>query len=237
MDEIELSSLAENEEFHWWFTERRNLLRVWAAQLPAHTHLLDIGAGVGTQSRLLKDEFGFHVTAVEQSTYGSNKCRESGLETLQDNAINLSLDNETIDAVIAMDVLEHVQEDTKALSEIHRVLKDDGIFFITVPAFQFMWSKHDEAVQHVRRYSKREIIHKIRGAGFLVTNIRYWNSILFPIAIIKRLLNLGKSDLNTPPQTINYILTRVIRVERKNKYCGYLPGTSIILTARKIGKR
>ena len=234
MDEIELSSLAENEEFHWWFAERRNLLRVWASQLPSDTNFLDIGAGVGTQSRLLKDEFGFHVIAVEQSTYGSKKCRENGLETLQENATNLSLDNETIDAVIAMDVLEHVQEDDKALSEIFRVLKDDGIFFITVPAFQFMWSKHDEAVQHVRRYSKREITHKLQESGFLVTNIRYWNSIVFPIALIKRLFNLGKSDLNAPPRIINYILTRVIRIERKNKYCGYFPGTSIILTARKI---
>ena len=130
MDDIELSSLADNEEFHWWFIERRNLLRVWASQLPADTNLLDIGAGVGTQSRLLKDEFGFHVIAVEQSTYGSKKCRENGLETLQENATNLSLDNETIDAVIAMDVLEHVQEDDKALSEIFRVLKDDGIFLL-----------------------------------------------------------------------------------------------------------
>ena len=234
MDEIELSSLAENEEFHWWFAERRNLLRVWASQLPSDTNLLDIGAGVGTQSRLLKDEFGFHVIAVEQSTYGSKKCRENGLETLQENATNLSLDNDTIDAVIAMDVLEHVQEDDKALSEIFRVLKDDGIFFITVPAFQFMWSKHDEAVQHARRYSKREITHKLQESGFLVTNIRYWNSIVFPIALIKRLFNLGKSDLNAPPRIINYILTRVIRIERKNKYCGYFPGTSIILTARKI---
>ena len=234
MDEIELSSLAENEEFHWWFAERRNLLRVWASQLPSDTNFLDIGAGDGTQSRLLKDEFGFHVIAVEQSTYGSKKCRENGLETLQENATNLSLDNETIDAVIAMDVLEHVQEDDKALSEIFRVLKDDGIFFITVPAFQFMWSKHDEAVQHVRRYSKREITHKLQESGFLVTNIRYWNSIVFPIALIKRLFNLGKSDLNAPPRIINYILTRVIRIERKNKYCGYFPGTSIILTARKI---
>ena len=234
MDEIELSSLAENEEFHWWFAERRNLLRVWASQLPSDTNLLDIGAGVGTQSRLLKDEFGFHVIAVEQSTYGSKKCRENGLETLQENATNLSLDNDTIDAVIAMDVLEHVQEDDKALSEIFRVLKDDGIFFITVPAFQFMWSKHDEAVQHARRYSKREITHKLQESGFLVTNIRYWNSIVFPIALIKRLFNLGKSDLNAQPRIINYILTRVIRIERKNKYCGYFPGTSIILTARKI---
>ena len=234
MDEIELSSLADNEEFHWWFIERRNLLRVWASELPADTNILDIGAGVGTQSRLLKDEFGFHVIAVEQSTYGSKKCREKGLETLQENVIELSLDNETIGAVIAMDVLEHVQEDVKALSEIYRVLKADGIFFITVPAFQFMWSKHDEAVKHIRRYSKREITQKLGENGFLVTNIRYWNSILFPLALIKRFFNLGKSDLNAPPRIINYILTRVIRIERKNKYCGYFPGTSIILTARKI---
>lgn len=234
MDEIELASLADNEEFHWWFIERRNLLREWASQLSTETSLLDIGAGVGTQSRLLKDEFGFHVIAVEQSTYGSKKCREKGLETLQENAIKLSLDNETVGAVIAMDVLEHVEEDVLALSEIHRVLKADGIFFITVPAFQFMWSKHDEAVKHVRRYSKREIYNKLQGSGFLVTNFRYWNSILFPIALIKRLFELGESDLNMPPRTINYILTRVIRIERKNKYFGYFPGTSIILTARKI---
>ena len=234
MDEIELASLADNEEFHWWFIERRNLLREWASQLSAETSLLDIGAGVGTQSRLLKDEFGFHVTAVEQSTYGSNKCRENGLETLQDNAINLSLKNETIDAVIAMDVLEHVQEDAKALSEIHRVLKDDGIFFITVPAFQFMWSKHDEAVQHVRRYSKREITHKLRESGFLVTNIRYWNSILFPLAVVRRVFDLGKSDLVLPPKFLNILFGRIVSVERKINILSKFPGTSIIIFGEKV---
>ena len=78
MDEMELSNLAEIEERHWWFAERRNLLRVWAMQFPRNVNLLDIGAGVGTQSRLLKNEFGFDVIAVEQSTYGSNKCKNSG---------------------------------------------------------------------------------------------------------------------------------------------------------------
>jgi ubiquinone/menaquinone biosynthesis C-methylase UbiE len=234
MDEMELSSLAEIEERHWWFAERRNLLRVWATQFPRNTNLLDIGAGVGTQSRLLKNEFGFDVIAVELSTYGSNKCRNSGLQTLQESAINLSSKDGTVDAVIAMDVLEHIQEDRAALLEINRVLKSNGKFFITVPAFKFMWSKHDEAVQHVRRYSKREITQKLRESGFLVTNIRYWNSILFPLAVARRVFNLGNSDLALPPKFLNILFGRVVAIERKICILNKFPGTSIIIAAKKI---
>jgi len=234
MDEKELAQLAVIEDNHWWFVERRNLLRLWAARIPTNSKVVDIGAGVGKQSVLLKNEFGFDVIAVEQSDYGSNQCNKNGIRTLQESAVKLSLNDGTIDAVIAMDVLEHIQEDSKALLEINRVLKSNGKILVTIPAFKFMWSKHDEAVQHVRRYSKREITHKLRESGFLVTNIRYWNSILFPLAVVRRVFNFGKSDLVLPPKFLNIILGRIVAIERKINILSKFPGTSIIIFGEKV---
>ena len=234
MDEKELAQLAVIEDNHWWFVERRNLLRLWAACVPTNSKVVDIGAGVGKQSLLLKNEFGFDVIAVEQSEYGSNQCNKNGILTLQESATNLSLSDEIFDGVIAMDVLEHIKNDSKALAEISRVLKTDGKIFITVPAFQFMWSRHDEAVDHFRRYSKNEIRIKLETNGFNVIKIRYWNSLLFPFTLVRRLFNLGKSDLAMPGKLLNFLFGTIVAQERKNKIISKFPGTSIIILAEKV---
>ena len=233
MNRDELSSLAQIEEKHWWFKERRELLRNWALTFKASSKFLDIGAGVGRQSLLLRDELGMQVTAIELSDFGVTACLKENLNVIQVSATHLPLLSESFDAVIAMDVLEHIEEDGKVLNEIERVLKLNGSFFITVPSFPFMWSDHDEAVGHVRRYTKSDLVDKIERSGLTIISVRYWNSLLFPLAIISRFLFRNGADLKMPPALVNSIFFYVVSKERVSSFIGRLPGTSLLIKAVK----
>jgi SAM-dependent methyltransferase len=182
----------------------------------------------------LRDEFGFSVSAVEYSDFGSEACARQGINVIQADATELPLEDHSIDGIVAMDVLEHIEDDNKVLREFCRVSKPNGSLFITVPAFRFLWSAHDEAVDHVRRYSKEELIAKVENAGFSINSIRYWNSLLFPLALITRLTGRSGSDLKIPPHFINNICSAVVKFERKSKVIGLLPGTSIIVDAHRL---
>jgi ubiquinone/menaquinone biosynthesis C-methylase UbiE len=236
MNRDELSSLAQIEESHWWFKERRQLLRLWALSFEPSSKFLDIGAGVGRQSLLLRDELGMQVTAIELSEFGVAACLDKNLNVIQVNATHLGLPSESFDAVIAMDVLEHIEEDGEVLNEIERVLKINGTTFITVPCFPFMWSGHDEAVGHVRRYTKSELVNKIERSGLSITSVRYWNSLLFPFAIISRFLFRNGADLKMPPALLNSFFFYVVSKERVGSFFGCLPGTSLLITAVKKAK-
>jgi SAM-dependent methyltransferase len=233
MKSNELTKLANIEEEHWWFKERREILRLWAQEIPRKSKMLDIGAGVGRQSLLLRDEFDMKVTAVEFSEFGVEACRKLKIEVLQVNATQLPIPSNSFDAGIAMDVLEHIENDSAVLSEMGRVLKPQGLMLITVPAFPFMWSNHDTAVDHVRRYTKTEIVKKIRLAGFTIVSVRYWNSLLFPVAFISRLLFRDGADLKLPSPIINSLLSWIVSKERVNNFFSLLPGTSLMVYAIK----
>lgn len=233
MNRDELSSLASIEEKHWWFKERRELLRLWAQSFKVSSNFLDIGAGVGRQSLLLRDELGMQVTAIELSDFGVAACLKNDLNVIQVSATHLPLLSESFDAIIAMDVLEHIEEDGDVLSEIERVLKLNGSTFITVPSFPFMWSDHDVAVGHVRRYTKSELVDKIEQSGLTITSVRYWNSLLFPFAIISRFLFRNGADLKMPPALLNSLLLYVVSRERVGSFFGWLPGTSLLIQAVK----
>ena len=233
MNREELSSLANIEENHWWFKERRELLRDWAQIFPISSKFLDIGAGAGRQSVLLRDELGMRVTAIELSDFGVASCIQNGVNVIQASATKLPLSPESYDAIVAMDVLEHIEDDVETLNEMVRVLKPSGYVFITVPAFPFMWSSHDVAVDHVRRYRKSDLAEKIENSKLSIVSLRYWNSLLFPLAIINRILFKTSDELTLPPNVINLLLTRVITLERNNRIVGSLPGTSMIVIARK----
>ena len=104
----ELSLLASIEEKHWWFKERRELLRLWALTLEAWSQFLDIGAGIGRQSLLLRDELEMRITAIELSDFGVATCLKSNLKVIQVSTTQLPLLNESFDAIIAMDFLVYI---------------------------------------------------------------------------------------------------------------------------------
>jgi SAM-dependent methyltransferase len=124
------------------------------------------------------------------------------------------------DAVMASDVLEHIEADHRAMSEIARVLKPGGVVIVTVPAHQWLFSRHDAALHHWRRYSKARLRRLVQAGGFRVRRLSYWNAILFPGICLHRLVEKfrpaggpGSDTTASAPWLINEALAGLMTAE------------------------
>jgi SAM-dependent methyltransferase len=145
--------------------------------------------------------------------------------------------------VTAFDILEHLDDDQRGLSELERILKPGGTLVLFVPALQFLWSLQDEVGHHYRRYSAKELGQKLRIAGFEIIKLSYANSLLFPLIwggrIVLRLIR-GKMDLDLrseadlSPDWSNGILEKIFSTERTLlRWINFPIGVSILCTCRK----
>ena len=143
-----------------------------------------------------------------------------------------------------MDLLEHVSDDRLVLEEIYRVLRHKGIAVITVPAFRFLWSSHDNVLMHYRRYQQKELRNKLKNSKFTILKISYYNCFLFPIiAGIRLLKNLiskmiknksEETDITYVPKAINRLLVFVLKLEKSVlKHLDFPFGVSLISVVRK----
>ena len=143
------------EREHWWFKARAEILKdqIRINVSEPGLRILNIGAATYKTSEMLS-EFG-EVTSVE---YDDDCCeyvtKELKKEIFQGDATALEFENNVFDIVCAFDVIEHIEDHSKAMTEMYRVCKDKGLVFITVPAYQFLWTNHDEINHHFRRYNK-----------------------------------------------------------------------------------
>jgi SAM-dependent methyltransferase len=143
------------------------------------------------------------------------------------------------DLVAALDVLEHVDQDLKSMRALWSQLRPGGWALITVPAFAFLWSRHDERHHHKRRYARDELVARIRAAGLSPVFVTYFNSVLFPVIagvrVLKNALRLTDvEDDKMPAQLVNRTLRAVFASERH--LVGRLPlpfGVSLLVVARK----
>jgi len=138
---------------------------------------------------------------------------------------------------LALDVIEHIDNDLIALRELKRVTKPDGLILITVPAYQFLWSAHDLAHHHKRRYSSKILKNKLKEAGFEILKLSYFNTILSPIIIslrlIKKLIHSKKPDIGTVNPLLNYLLKLLFYIEAPIiKYFNLPFGISLVAVAR-----
>ena len=180
------------EAYHWWYTGRRKIVFEWLLQVLANYSnpvVLDLGCGTGhnlqnIQERGFRNSFGLDITFDALSF-----CRQRKLEGLicGDGAL-LPFTNQSFDVVIALDMLEHIKDDTLALEGLHRVLRADGRLVLFVPAFQFLWGLQDEVGHHFRRYTAAEIKEKMNKAGFVIEKLSYANLFLFPMIFAGRIL-------------------------------------------------
>jgi len=175
------------EEKHWWFRVRRELLVLLLNKYQIKNQemsILDVGCGTGLNSVVLSD-FGV-VSSLDVSVAALDYCRAKGLTNVYSgSAEELPFHDGSFDVVVAMDVLEHLNDDVKAANEIRRVLKNGGLFICFVPAFQFLWSKQDEILMHHRRYTRFSLINLFCN-GWQKIRVSYFNSFLFLMILCVR---------------------------------------------------
>jgi len=235
---------AAVEETHWWFVGRRRLFarELARAGIRRGGRVLDIGTSTGANLRLLRD-LGFHdVTGVDASENALRFCRSKGLGPVQmGDVCNLPFADASFDLVLATDIIEHVDDDARALREISRVLAPGGKVLITVPAFQSLWGLQDEQAHHKRRYRLRALGAQIAGSGLKPLAGYYFNYLLFvPIWAARRIIaRLGirlesEAQVNTPP--INALLSLIFSLDVATARWIRPPfGVSILFMAQAAG--
>ena len=145
--------------------------------------------------------------------------------------------DKTFDLIAALDVIEHLDQDEASAAALKRLLKPDGIFFTTVPAHPWLWSRHDELHHHKRRYRKADYLAMLRRAGFTIERATYFNSVLYPAIALARAAKLGErsgcADHAMPSKPVNALLERAFASERHALRLMDLPfGVSLLVIAR-----
>lgn len=229
MDRTEIRKLAELEDAHWWYRERRHLL---ARQIQGMTpgRAVDVGAAAGGNTRVLL-EHGWDSIALEYSEDGAGLARERGLPVLRADALALPFHDASLDLVVAYDVLEHISDDDGAVQEFHRVLRPDATALIAVPADPRLWSAHDVAVGHVRRYTRETLVPLLERNGLDVDTIESWNVLLRPVVKWHRRKSIG-SDQERMSPVLNSALRAVVAAERYLPVTSW-PGVSLLVRARR----
>jgi SAM-dependent methyltransferase len=230
MEAAELRTLVEVEDRHWWYKERRNILARELRRLPSPGLALDIGAAGGGNTRVLR-QFGWQQMALEYAPTAAAFARERGLDVLRADAREMPLRTGSLDLVTAFDVLEHIEEDYLAAAEITRVLRPGGTALIAVPCDMSLWSAHDEAVNHVRRYTRETLSGVISKGGLVIEDLWSWNVLLRPVVKLRRKSSSG-SDLDQVNPVVNAGLTAVITAERYLPVKS-MPGVTLFLRARR----
>jgi SAM-dependent methyltransferase len=214
MDASEIALLSEVEDNHWWYTERRRKLAKWAVEnLKPGSRILDVGSAAGRQIELLAG-LGFEVEGLEYSEVGFEIQKYKKIKVTQGSATNLPWSEYSFDAVICMDVLEHIEDDQVALNEVIRVLKHGGKFLVSVPNDPKLWSSHDLSVGHHRRYSMQSLRLLFEQSEGKIMHLENWNILLKPTLRFLRKFSNG-SDLHKPSKVQNIICTLILRFEER----------------------
>ncbi len=181
---------------HWWYQARRKLLKLGLNKYASYSKplkILDLASACGGNLPVCAT-YGFSV-GIDISPYSIRFCKEKGLDFIVQGDVQLLPFADCVfDAVIAFDIFEHVQRDVDIMREVSRVLNPNGILLINVPAFMFMYSHHDEAFDHFRRYTAGELINKLDMVGFISLYYSYWSFFIFPIVYAFRKLFTKKKQ-------------------------------------------
>jgi SAM-dependent methyltransferase len=236
-------AMARLEDDHWWFRARRDILDHAVARFVGETGLaLTVGVGITREAEMLSKRT--RLVAIDRARIDS-RCLEVALPA-QADATAIPFADSVFDAVFLFDVLEHVDEEAKALAEIRRVLRPGGKLLVTVPAFMFLYGLQDEVSEHKRRYRRPALVDSLRRSGFQVDYASYFNTLLFPpIAAVRLLRRLfpaertaasnGTSDFDLRlPGVVESALEKLFSLERHAIGTAALPfGISILCAAKR----
>lgn len=232
------------EDSHWWFEGRRRIIREVLKKhlLPRNERrVLDVGCGTGGMFKML-GEFGRVEGAEASDDARARAAQKFPGTTVHACVLPDGLPDGRWDLVTAFDVVEHLDEPIAALRAMRDHLVFDGQLVVTVPAFQFLWSRHDEVNHHKRRYSRLQLVSQLAAAGLRVTYSSYFNTWLFPAVagarvlqrLAPRLVKDDETDLVETKAPVNRVLAELFASERFVLAFSKLPlGVSIIAVAQR----
>jgi len=220
MERVVYQQMAELDDRHWWYRARRKILAELIrreVRLPADARILEIGCGTGHNLQMLAG-FG-HVDGLELDEEAAALSEKRlGRKVMRSPLPELDQVPDNYDLIGAFDVIEHIDDDGAALAAIATKLKPAGKFMMTVPAHPWMWTAHDVANHHKRRYSKRALRSLIENSPMKLERLGYFNSLLFPVAVAERaaskLRGKDDGDVSLPPAPLNRALEAVFASER-----------------------
>ena len=239
MDPAYVTVHMEEDRSHWWFRGRLAVIRATLRRAlpPRRVRLLELGCGSGNVLGALT-EFGDAV-GMEANDDLITAARAAGLDVrvghLPDD---LGVAPGWAEVVLLLDVIEHVDDDVATLGAARAGMGEGGLLVVTVPAYRWLWSGHDEVLGHRRRYTAGELRAAVERAGFAVLRVSYFNTLLFPLLVAvrawKRLRGDRGHDLRRPAAPLNALLERVFALERYLVPRVALPfGSSLILIGRR----
>jgi SAM-dependent methyltransferase len=244
MRQCEYEVMHAQELRHWWFRGRRrvlvDLLRGVVGLRAGSFSILDYGCGTGGNisgyaqlGAVVGIEPDATAVRLARARGGAEYCRTTGTE--------LPFRQGAFDVVMASDVLEHIEDDLAAVSEIARVLRPGGAAIISVPAHQWLFSAHDAALHHFRRYSKAALRDVLERGGLKIRRLSYWNAALFPAICLHRLVGKRRSgqkprsDTTSAPWLINEALAMLLAAEAAVLRHAPLPwGLSLVGVAERV---
>jgi SAM-dependent methyltransferase len=233
LDLKERDALGDSADTHWYYVSKARMV---ARHLPtAPREILDVGAGLGWFSRWMLDNgYGTHAICVDP---GYPADHEEDLGAGRRMSFVRGIDATDADLVLLMDVLEHVDDDVGLLREYWEKAPPGAVFVITVPAFEFLWSAHDDYLDHRRRYTLARLAETIRGAGAEPQALHYYFGAIFPLAVAVRLFKrkgrADRSDMRPAPAPLNALLTAVCGAEARLTRWNRLAGLSAVACFRK----
>lgn len=226
----------QRSKSNWWFKARREIVHSIIDRYIYHNknNILEVGAGYGIMTEMLKG-YGT-VTAIEPYPSAAKYLSKTLGIKVHKGTLDTFKTKEKYDIVAMFDVLEHIRADYTALDRIHdKLLKERGMLILTVPAYELLWSKHDELNNHYYRYTRKYLINMMSGY-YTFKRTTYFNTLLFPLALLDKLWfarNKQSTALNPSP-LINTILYNIFKLEKiLLKYFNLPYGVSILLIAEK----
>lgn len=244
MNENEYQQLELLEKTYWWHIGRKDIIKKQLHKYFGNNRrikILNIGCGTGGIIGLL-EEFG-EVKNIDVSKTAVDIAKRNGYKNvfIYDGK-NIPFKKHYFDIIIALDVLEHIEDDLSALKLWKKYLKPGGYLLLTVPAYQWLWSEHDEALHHYRRYLASDLHRTLNLVGFKAIKRTYAIILFFPVIVGYRLIKSvfpGEEGGNTSyvilPNLLNSILISILRLEARMLIYLSMPfGTSILFLAKSI---